>query len=404
MRIQLPADVADILNALQEAGYEAYAVGGCVRDSLLGRIPEDWDITTSALPSQVKKIFRHTIDTGIQHGTVTVMEGRAGYEVTTYRVDGDYSDGRHPDSVSFTPSLLEDLKRRDFTINAMAYSDASGVIDAFGGIADLHNRVIRCVGNPLDRFTEDALRILRALRFSAQLGFSLEEGTEKALSVIAPNLVHVSKERIQTELTKLLLSAHPEEMLEICRTGMAPYLTDDMPKVFQQQERLETRLRRASALPPEKPLRWAAFLAPMNPRSILRELKLDNDTIRDVTFLCEGYAQNFSAYAGDSGAYALRQLLSRLGPELTGKLLTLRVTLHPEEEQIITRIRQSMQHILDRGDCIAMSMLAVTGRDLMQAGISPGPAMGTVLKKLFDHVLRCPEDNQKEKLMELAQI
>ena len=210
MEIRIPAPAEEIINKLNEHGYEAYVVGGCVRDMLLGREPGDWDITTSALPEQVKEVFRRTVDTGIQHGTVTVMMGKEGYEVTTYRIDGEYSDGRHPNSVEFTPDLVEDLKRRDFTINAMAYNSHTGFVDKFGGVEDLQKGIIRCVGEPMDRFTEDALRILRAIRFSAQLGFSIEERTYEAIKVIAPNMVHVSKERIQVELTKLLLSSHPD--------------------------------------------------------------------------------------------------------------------------------------------------------------------------------------------------
>ena len=212
MRIQIPSHVEYIIGKLNQNGYEAFAVGGCVRDTLLGRTPGDWDITTSARPEQVKALFRRTIDTGIQHGTVTVMLERTGYEVTTYRIDGEYEDGRHPRQVEFTSDLLEDLKRRDFTINAMAYSHETGIVDAFGGMEDLEKRVIRCVGEPMERFEEDALRILRAIRFSAQLDFSIEEKTREAITRIAPNLAKVSRERVQMELTKLLCSDHPEQI------------------------------------------------------------------------------------------------------------------------------------------------------------------------------------------------
>ena len=181
MKIQIPAAAQEIVEKLCEHGYEAYLVGGCVRDMLLGREPGDWDITTSAKPEEVKAVFRRTVDTGIKHGTVTVMMGKEGYEVTTFRIDGDYTDGRHPDSVTFTPDLIEDLKRRDFTINAMAYNRDRGLVDAFGGRKDLEDGVIRCVGAAEERFTEDALRILRAIRFSAQLGFEIEEHTENAI-------------------------------------------------------------------------------------------------------------------------------------------------------------------------------------------------------------------------------
>ena len=199
MEIQVPAPVEQIIKQLNHCGYEACAVGGCVRDSLLGREPGDWDITTSAHPEQVKAVFRRTIDTGIAHGTVTVMIDKTGYEVTTYRIDGEYEDGRHPKEVEFTPDLIQDLKRRDFTINAMAYSPETGIVDAFGGMEDLKAGIIRCVGNPIDRFTEDALRILRAVRFSAQLGFEIEAETYEAIKTMVPNLRHISRERIQME-------------------------------------------------------------------------------------------------------------------------------------------------------------------------------------------------------------
>ena len=180
MKIQLPEKVSRIIQTLEEAGYEAYAVGGCVRDSVIGREPADWDITTSALPEQVKELFHRTIDTGIEHGTVTVMMDREGFEVTTYRIDGEYRDHRHPEQVNFTGELREDLRRRDFTINAMAYNDSCGMVDLFGGVEDLADGVIRCVGVATERFEEDALRILRAVRFAAQLGFTIEEETAQA--------------------------------------------------------------------------------------------------------------------------------------------------------------------------------------------------------------------------------
>ena len=215
MHINLPEKVENIISAIESAGYEAYAVGGCVRDSILGRIPDDWDITTSASPQQVKRIFKHTIDTGIQHGTVTVMFGKEGFEVTTYRIDGEYEDNRHPKEVAFTSNLREDLKRRDFTINAMAYNSRTGLVDVFGGLKDIQGRLIRCVGNPQERFEEDALRMMRAVRFSAQLGYAIEKGTEQAIRKMAGNLRFISAERIQTELVKLLVSPHPD-YLRIC--------------------------------------------------------------------------------------------------------------------------------------------------------------------------------------------
>lgn len=215
MRIDLPQNVNFIIDTLYEHGFEAYAVGGCVRDSLLGRTPQDWDITTSAKPAQVKAIFDHTIDTGIQHGTVTVMLEHVGYEVTTYRIDGEYEDARHPKEVTFTSNLKLDLERRDFTINAMAYNHRAGLVDEFDGIADLKAHVIRCVGCAHDRFSEDALRMFRAVRFAAQLGFDIEAQTKAAIKELAPALSKVSAERIQVELVKLLTSDHPQMMRDL---------------------------------------------------------------------------------------------------------------------------------------------------------------------------------------------
>ena len=203
-QIQLPEKVNYIISQLEQAGFEAYAVGGCVRDCLLGRQPSDWDVTTSAKPLQVKDVFRHTIDTGIQHGTVTVMLDHEGFEVTTYRLDGEYEDSRHPKEVTFTRSLREDLRRRDFTINAMAYNEKDGLVDIFGGIRDIQANIIRCVGNAKERFLEDALRILRGLRFAAQLDFGIEEDTRRAMGELAPTLGKISAERIQVELVKMI--------------------------------------------------------------------------------------------------------------------------------------------------------------------------------------------------------
>ena len=220
VKIKMPGKVNKIIGVLQEAGFEAYAVGGCIRDSLLGRTPNDWDITTSAKPMEVKALFSHTIDTGIQHGTVTILLDREGFEVTTYRIDGEYEDGRHPKEVSFTGSLEEDLKRRDFTINALAYNETAGLIDIFEGQKDLKDGIIRCVGNAEERFTEDALRMLRAIRFSAQLGYRIEENTLAAIHKLAGNLEKISAERIQTELLKLMVSPHPDYLRTAYECGV----------------------------------------------------------------------------------------------------------------------------------------------------------------------------------------
>ena len=220
MKIEMPGEVKFIISELENHDYEAFAVGGCIRDSLLGRTPDDWDITTSATPEEIKEIFQRTVDTGIKHGTVTVLIGKKAFEVTTYRVDGAYTDGRHPESVRYSKYLKEDLQRRDFTINAFAYNDECGLRDEFLGFRDLEWKIIRAVGNPEDRFSEDALRMMRAIRFAAQLGFNIELNTYNAIIKMAPNIKKVSAERIQVELTKTLMSDHPEVTAEYAKTGL----------------------------------------------------------------------------------------------------------------------------------------------------------------------------------------
>ena len=227
-KIDLPEDVSFIINTIEKNGHQAYAVGGCVRDTIMGVTPNDWDITTNALPEEVKSYFTKTIDTGIQHGTVTVMLHSTGYEVTTYRIDGDYLDGRHPSSVEFSDRLTDDLCRRDFTINAMAYNERTGLVDEYGGIDDINNKVIRCVGRPEERFTEDALRMMRAIRFSAQLGFTIEDNTYKAIEKLSANIQKVSMERVCVELKKTLMSDNPD----FCRLyGTTNLFKDILPQL-----------------------------------------------------------------------------------------------------------------------------------------------------------------------------
>ena len=314
MKTEIPAEAERILQMLNERGYEAYIVGGCVRDMILGRQPEDWDITTNALPAQVKSVFRRTVDTGIQHGTVTVMMKGHGYEVTTYRIDGEYSDGRHPDRVAFTPSLAEDLKRRDFTINAMAYNRTTGLVDLFAGREDLKRGIIRCVGNPMERFGEDALRILRAIRFSAQLGFSIEEETGQAIRALAPSLAKVSRERVQAELTKLLLSSSPEKIRLVYDMGAAPYVSQAFCRAGSGECPIP------AAIPAKKHLRWAAFLRTAGPETaskVLKDLKMDNDTTNRVRVLTGhlGKAMVPEEARGrqDEEKMALRRLMCEVG-------------------------------------------------------------------------------------------
>lgn len=394
--IQVPEAAGRIIEKLNAHGYEAYVVGGCVRDSLLGRTPEDWDITTSAKPQEVKALFHRTIDTGILHGTVTVMIERTGYEVTTYRIDGEYEDGRHPKSVEFTGNLLEDLKRRDFTVNAMAYSAREGLVDAFGGLRDLKERCIRCVGEPEDRFNEDALRILRAVRFCAQLGFHMEERTRAAICAIAPNLAKVSRERIAVELTKLLVSGCPEQIGTVYQQGIAPYIS----RAFEQAGQRLTDLEKLSDLPPKKHLRYAGFLrmeSPLDAAGILRELKMDNETIRQVKILVERWKQEIPAEKP-----AIRRVMSSLSKDLYQDLLKLQEVFGPREyKEQLKKVEQYSREIIEAGDCLSLKDLALSGGDLLEAGMKPGPELGETLKVLFETVLDQPEWNTRERLLEL---
>lgn len=420
MEIRIPAPAEEIINKLNEHGYEAYVVGGCVRDMLLGREPGDWDITTSALPGQVKEVFRRTVDTGIQHGTVTVMMGKEGYEVTTYRIDGEYSDGRHPNSVEFTPDLVEDLKRRDFTINAMAYNSHTGFVDKFGGVEDLEKGIIRCVGEPMDRFTEDALRILRAIRFSAQLGFSIEEHTYEAIRTIAPNMVHVSKERIQVELTKLLLSSHPDYILRVYETGISPYVSEKFHGAYAGESGNWAVPSIPAGIPAVKHMRWAAFLrdcSASRAADILKDLKLDNDTIYRVRTLVERQGKKVGLQDSmedgmrdvikdgrEPSRASIRRAMSQMEPELFDDLLTLKMCLseaasNDGELRWLRQVRDLTEEIRRSRDCISLKTLAVSGYDIMGAGVKPGREVGSTLARLLDMVLEEPQRNTKEYLL-----
>lgn len=401
-RIEMPVQVEEILGKLREHGYEAFAVGGCVRDAILGRIPGDWDITTSAHPEEVKQVFGHTIDTGLQHGTVTVMRDHIGYEITTYRIDGEYEDGRHPKEVVFTAELREDLRRRDFTINAMAYSHETGIVDIFGGTEDLAARRIRCVGDAGERFTEDALRILRAVRFSAQLGFSIEEMTWQALCELAPSLVHVSKERVQVELTKTLLSDRPEYIWKTEAAGLAPYISKTFPEIFAAWKERKRISGAAAHLPAEKALRWAYFLAPAGEEScvrVLRELKMDNDTIDKAKIL-----SRFAFTQIEPEEVSVRRAMSAMEDMVFDWLLLLQEVLMPERMDTVEMVRSLAKQIRERSDCIRLKTLAVTGKDLIQAGIQPGPALGKTLHLLFEKVLENPAWNEKDRLLTEVEV
>lgn len=392
---KLPQHVEYIIGRLMEYGYEAYAVGGCVRDSLLGRVPGDWDITTSASPETVKRIFRRTIDTGIEHGTVTVMLEKCGYEVTTYRIDGEYEDGRHPKSVEFTTNLVEDLKRRDFTINAMAYNHQTGLVDVFDGIGDLKKKKIRCVGGAKERFTEDALRMLRAVRFAAQLGFTIEESTVNAIRELAMNLSKISRERIRAELTKLLVSANPQQAEKIFSLGLAKQALPELAVCYEQADSAGM-LQRLGQTDADTILRYTVFLsvvegAPQERREkvrrILRELRFDNHTTDFVSRLSEWRNVELSLEKPQ-----LRRQIVEIGEDILPYLFQL---------QRAEKAEELYREIKADGNCLSVKELAVNGRDLIEAGVEKGQMVGEKLNQLLYLVLDNPQLNTKEQLLTL---
>ena len=434
--IDAPISVMKIIETLEQAGFQAYAVGGCVRDSLLGRNPSDWDITTSARPEQVKALFSHTIDTGIRHGTVTVMLEHVGYEVTTYRIDGEYEDSRHPKEVIFTPLLTEDLKRRDFTINAMAWNPRAGIIDEFGGMEDLDEGIIRCVGSPEERFSEDALRMMRAVRFSAQLGYEIEPATKAAIRKLAPNLTHVSAERIQVELVKLVESMHPDYLRVAYETGITRVVLPEFDLCMETEQHNphhcytvgEHMLHSMLAVSSNRYLRLAMLLhdiaKPEKKKTdeegidhfhghqeaseemakvILRRLKFDNETIRIVSRLI-----GFHDYRFPAERRSVRRAVWKVGEDLFPMLLqvkeadTMAQSLYEREEKLewIAKVEKLYREILKDRECLSLKDLAVTGRDLIRAGCAPGPELGRILNEMLQDVLEHPEHNNKEHLLQ----
>lgn len=404
--MNLPEGAREVIDTLEKAGFEAYVVGGCVRDSLLGRVPDDWDITTSAMPEQVKELFRRTVDTGIKHGTVTVLVEREGYEVTTYRIDGEYEDGRHPKEVSFTRNLREDLLRRDFTINAMAYSPSKGLVDIFGGTKDLAAGVIRCVGNPMARFGEDALRILRAVRFSAQLGFEIEPETEVAMKELAPTLKKISEERIQVELSKLLCSGQPEKIMIAYETGITRAVLSEFDRITDEERRFAVRM--LGRVEENHILRWTAFFWCMDEdtaKQALRRLKFDNHTICMVTHLI-----HFKEEEPEMEMEAVRRSVCKVGTEYYPVLLAIKeaeldACAEPEAEEKKRALfywKETYQAIAEQRQCVSLKQLKINGKELMALGIPQGKQMGEMLAWLLSQVLTHPEWNEKERLSTMA--
>ncbi|MBQ9023384.1 MAG: CCA tRNA nucleotidyltransferase [Eubacterium sp.] len=454
MILKLPENVKKIIHMLQDAGFEAYAVGGCVRDALLGREPDDWDITTSALPEQVKKLFARTIDTGLQHGTVTVLfragnDGWDTYEVTTFRIDGVYEDARHPKDVTFTPSLEEDLKRRDFTINAMAYNETAGLIDCFDGLSDLKDKQIRCVGDPKERFTEDALRMMRAVRFAAQLGFTVVPETLKQIRELAPRLAMISAERIQTELVKLLVSDHPDKFEMLYQGGLTDVFLPEFSALMKTAQHSkhhgetagEHTLISLKKVRADKVLRLAMLFhdiakpvcrttdesgedhfhrhpqigAEMT-KKILRRLKFDNETTRCVVNLVRLHDERiFRLEEAGSGAKqlrAVRRAVSRNGEDVYPNLFAvMRADILAQSEwmrtqklALVDRYEKCWREICQKNQCLSIKDLAIDGSDLIAQGIPSGPEIGTILHEMLEDVLDEPENNNKEYLLEHLEI
>ncbi len=462
--MKIPENAERIIKTLEEHGHEGYVVGGCVRDMILRREPGDWDITTSAEPEEVKALFPRTIDTGIRHGTVTVMFGKEGYEVTTYRMDGEYEDHRHPKEVVFTPSLREDLKRRDFTINAMAYNPKAGIVDEFEGIQDLGRKCIRCVGEPRERFEEDALRMLRGIRFAAQLEFGIEVNTLSAIREKAPTLVSVSAERIRSELTKLLLADASDRLLLAVQTGLSRYFLpelDDMITTSQNNPhhcfdvgnhsleavRQINRIWKEEELPgiprEEKAhvvLVYAALLhdvakpdcketdeegidhfynhnelAAEKAKGILKRLKFDNETISLVTKVIRYHDSRhenclIDGKYSEKGKRAMRRLMNRIGPSAMPYLFALqRADLlaqsdYTRDEKLakLGAAQRCYDEICQAGEAVGREDLAIGGRELLALGVKPGPGMGELLNQLMEAVLDDPSKNTEYELTGLA--
>ena len=454
IKINVPEDARKIISILNDAGHEAYVVGGCVRDSVLGRDPADWDITTSASPAQVKELFRRTVDTGIKHGTVTVLMKSDGalnvYEVTTYRIDGIYDDGRHPRNVTFTSDLSKDLERRDFTINAMAYHPEKGLVDLFGGREDLSDNVIRCVGDAEKRFGEDALRMMRAIRFAAQLGADIEPDTYAAIKKLAPTLEKVSAERIRVEMEKLLMSDNPDFFKLFYETGLTKvFLPEfDTAMVTTQEnphhaynvgdhmlhavcdvnlERLAEEYEGEELENNKRILRLTMLLHDIGKPAtktvdedgiahfkdhpelgtrmsgeILRRLRYDNDTVKMVTGLVAAHEIRYPAEKK-----SVRRVIGRVGEDYFPLLyyvneadaLAQSMFMREEKLQRLQDIRDLYKEIKRDNECMSLKSLAVKGADLITAGVKPGPGMGEILQKMLEDVIEEPSHNDREYLM-----
>ena len=408
-KMKLPKNVSSILNTLKSNGYEAYVVGGCVRDAVLNMTPSDYDITTSATPDEIKRLFKKTIDTGIKHGTVSIVfyddNVPSVYEVTTFRIDGEYEDSRHPKNVIYTKNLIEDLSRRDFTINAFAYDEKKGLIDEFMGILDLKKKLIRCIGNPTDRFTEDALRILRSVRFAAKLGFNIESSTENAVKILAPTLQNISKERVQVEITKILTSDNPDFIKKVFELGLSLYITKDFKyiKVSNLFRTKNVSVAYASLLYNDEKLA----------HGIMKDLKLSNEVIKNVMAMLNAKKYidiiNRSSDRIDLNGknikvskfqVAIKKIINELGYDLSLSFFTLLKNKNEENYNYIYAI-DLLNKYKETNTPIFIKNLHINGKDLMDIGYK-GEAVGASLNFILDIIHERPELNEKDILVKIS--
>jgi tRNA nucleotidyltransferase (CCA-adding enzyme) len=382
--MNLPDNVKRIISVLESAGHEAFIVGGCVRDIIRGTEPKDWDIAASALPAEVKELFPRTFDTGIKHGTVTVLFGKERYEVTTYRVDGEYLDSRRPETVIFAGKIEEDLGRRDFTVNAVAYNPSRGFVDPFGGRGDIEKRIIKCAGDAENRFGEDALRMLRAVRFAAQLGFSVDTAAVQAITKLKQNLEKISAERIREELFKLICGAYPDALKLLETTGLLYYTLRNR----DYRGDLNEVIRQLKEAPNDEDVRLVLFFH-NEPHDVLRDLRCSNKEIDTVTQYIKFLPARLSS------RYEIKKVLNEMPADNFQKLLTLKEIINGEA---VSRIREEARDI-EKNECYTLSGLAVNGDDLAAAGIPEGRITGETLARLLDEVMRDPSKNTKEKLL-----
>ncbi len=398
--MQISKEAEYILNKLKENGYDSYIVGGCVRDYLLGKTPDDWDITTQAKPEDVKKIFSHTYDTGIQHGTVTVLIENIGFEVTTFRVESDYSDCRRPDSVSFTKNIEDDLSRRDFTINSIAYNYEKGFVDPFKGIKDIKSKIIKAVGKAEDRFKEDALRMMRAVRFSAQLNFDIERETFEAAEKNSHLIQNISIERIREEFTKILKSDYPEKISVLKNIGLLKYFFKELDNALDKKIKI---LDIISILPKETDILYGAIMAfscPESAQTVMRRFKFDVKTIKTVTAISANIETNIIL-----DEYYIRKASNNLTEDIFKKIILVKKAFYKTENNIneelkLKNILLLFENLKENNGLITLKNLAVNGKDIINLGVKNGLKVGFILDNLLDFVHRYPYKNNREILIE----